>query len=99
MSIGIVPVVGFALFMDYLIYGLMVPLTPYSPAIAGGGDMALLYAAYSVGVLGGTPFFGSIGDRLGYRRPMIWGVALSALTVALLAVAPNYPIMLLGRLL
>jgi MFS family permease len=100
MSIMVVAVVGFALFMDYLIYGLMIPLTPYSPAIlGGGGDPALPYAAYSIGVLAGTLLLGPVGDRIGYRRPMIWGVLLSALTVATLAAAPTYPLLLLGRLI
>ena len=100
MSSKVVAVVGYALFMDYLIYGLIIPLTPYSPAgVSGGSEMALLYTAYSAGVLVGTPVFGYLGDRLGYRRPMIWGVVLSAFTVTLLALAPDYPLLLLGRLL
>jgi MFS transporter, DHA1 family, solute carrier family 18 (vesicular amine transporter), member 1/2 len=100
MSLKVVPVVGFALFMDYLIYGLIIPLTPYSPAgVLDGAELALLYTAYSIGVLAGTPVFGYLGDRLGYRRPMVWGVVLSALTVVLLAVAPDYPLLLTGRLL
>jgi DHA1 family solute carrier family 18 vesicular amine transporter 1/2 len=96
---AVVGVVAFALFMDYLIYGLTIPLTPYSPAIGGAEQLGLLYGGYSAGVLAATPLFGYLGDRIGYRRPMILGVLLSALTVALFALATNFYLLLLGRLL
>jgi hypothetical protein len=47
MSFQVVAVVGFAVFMDYLVYELIIPLTPYSPAgVEGGAELALLSAAY-----------------------------------------------------
>ena len=96
----VIGVVGFALFMDYLIYGLVIPLTPYSPAgIGDGAGLGLLYTGYSAGVLAGTPLFGYLADRIGYRWLMIAGVVLSALTVALFGLAPNFALMLLGRVL
>lgn len=36
--------------------------------------LAWLYDAYALGVLGATPLFGYLGDRLGCRRLMIVGV-------------------------
>ena len=95
----VVGVVAFALFMDYLIYGLVIPLTPHSPATGSEGQLGLLYGGYSAGVLLATPLFGYLGDRIGCRRPMIYGVVLSALTVALFALATNFYLLLLGRLL
>jgi MFS family permease len=95
----VVGVVGFALFMDYLIYGLVIPLTPYSPAISNDEQLGLLYGGYSAGVLIATPLFGYLGDRIGCRKPMIYGVVLSALTVLLFATATNFYLLLLGRLL
>lgn len=93
-------VVAFALFMDYLIYGLLIPLTPYSPAHATSeAQFGLLYGAYSVGVLLATPLFGYLGDRIGYRRPMIAGVILSAAALALFCYTPWFALLLLGRLL
>ena len=95
----LVGVVAFALFMDYLIYGLLVPLTPYSPAYGESEDhIGLLYAGYSVGVLAATPLFGYLGDRIGCRRPMIYGVILSATALALFWLAPTFYLLLLGRL-
>jgi MFS transporter, DHA1 family, solute carrier family 18 (vesicular amine transporter), member 1/2 len=92
-------VVAYALFMDYLIYGLLIPLTPYSPAHATSEEQfGLLYGAYSVGVLVATPLFGYLGDRIGYRRPMISGVVLSATALTLFCFAPRFYLLLVGRL-
>ena len=92
-------VVAFALFMDYLIYGLIVPLAPYSPAGEMSEDrLALLYSAYALGVLAATPLFGYLGKSLGYRRPMILGAALSGIAIILFWLAPNLPLLLLARL-
>ena len=95
----IVGVVAYALFMDYLIYGLLIPLTPYSPAHATSeGELGLLYGGYSVGVLVATPLFGYLGDRIGYRQLMICGVALSAAALSLFCLAPHFHLLMLGRL-
>ncbi len=92
-------VVAFALFMDYLIYGLLIPLTPYSPAhVTSEEQFGLLYGGYSVGVLLATPLFGYLGDRIGYRRPMIAGVLLSAIALALFSFAPQFYLLLIARL-
>ncbi|MBV8914603.1 MAG: MFS transporter [Acetobacteraceae bacterium] len=91
-------VVTFALFMDYLIYGLIVPLVPYSPAGAMSEDrLALLYSAYALGVLAATPLFGLLGERIGYRSPMVLGAALSGTAVVLFWLARNLPLLLLAR--
>jgi MFS transporter, DHA1 family, solute carrier family 18 (vesicular amine transporter), member 1/2 len=95
----VVGVVAFALFMDYLIYGLLIPLTPYAPGHAVGDEgLGLIYGAYAVGVLIATPLFGYFGDRIGYRESMIYGVALSAAALVLSGFAPSFPLLLLGRL-
>jgi MFS transporter, DHA1 family, solute carrier family 18 (vesicular amine transporter), member 1/2 len=95
----IVGVVAFALFMDYLIYGLLIPLTPHSPAHATSEEeLGLLYGGYAVGVLVATPLFGYLGDRIGYRQLMIWGVALSTTALAMFCLAPYFHLLMLGRL-
>jgi len=92
-------VVAYALFMDYFIYGLVVPLTPYMPVGQPPEErLAWLYGAYALGVLGATPLFGYLGDRLGCRRLMIVGVCLSAVAAMLFWLAPNYPSLVLARL-
>jgi DHA1 family solute carrier family 18 vesicular amine transporter 1/2 len=101
-SIGklrVLGVVGYALFMDYLIYGLIVPLTPYSPAGAMSEDrLALLYGCYALGVLAATPLFGYLGERIGYRQVMIVGVLLAGCAIPLFWLAPNFLLLLLARL-
>jgi MFS transporter, DHA1 family, solute carrier family 18 (vesicular amine transporter), member 1/2 len=91
-------VVGFALFMDYLTYGLLIPLTAYSPAhVTSEQQFGLLYGAYAVGILAATPFFGYLGDRIDYRRLMIAGVVLSAAALTLFSFAAKFSVLLLGR--
>jgi MFS family permease len=93
-------VIAFALFMDYFIYGLVVPLTLYSPAgISGEEEIGLLYGAYALGVLAATPLFGYFGTRIGLKRSMVCGVALSAAATMLFWLAPDFVTMLLARLL
>src|ERR1700761_9514992 len=86
-------VVAYALFMDYLIYGLTVPLTQYSPA----GEMSedrLSLLSYALGVLAATPAFGYLGDRLGYRKPMICGALLSVAAILLFWLAPSFALLM-----
>ena len=91
-------VVAYALFMDYFIYGLVVPLTPFTPVgTMTEHQMAILYGSYAAGVLLATPLFGYLGDRLGLRRPMILGVALSATATLLFWFAPSYPLLVVAR--
>jgi MFS transporter, DHA1 family, solute carrier family 18 (vesicular amine transporter), member 1/2 len=93
-------VVGFALFMDYLIYGLVVPLTPNSPArISDESHLGMLYGGYAAGVLLATPFFGWLGDKLGCRKPMIIGVILAAIATVIFGFGSNFYLMFVARVL
>src|SRR5882724_13063633 len=77
-------IVAYALFMDFFIYGLLVPLAANSPAKATTeSQMGMMFGAYATGVLLATPLFGYLGDRLGCRRPMIIGVCLTAIATLL----------------
>lgn len=93
-------VVAFALFMDYFLYGMVVPLTPYSPAgVKDESHLGLLYLSYSVGVLLFTPVCGIFADRVGRRWPMIWGVVAQAAATALFCFAGSFPVLCAGRVL
>jgi DHA1 family solute carrier family 18 vesicular amine transporter 1/2 len=92
-------VVAFALFMDNFIYGLVIPLTPYSPVKLGSeGHIGILFGGYAIGVLGATFLFGYLGDRVGFRRTFIYGVALSGAAVCSLCLAPNFLFLFVARL-
>lgn len=96
---AVLAIVAYALFMDYFIYGLIIPLGSYSPAKATTeAQMGMMYGAYAFGVLAATPVFGYLGDRLGCRRPMIMGVCLSAFAVLLFCFGAHFYLGLLGRL-
>lgn len=91
-------VVAYALFMDDFIYELVVPLIPNTPAgELSDGMMAMLYAAYALGVLLATPCFGYLGSRFGCKPIMLAGVALSALTVVIFWSAPSYGLLQVAR--
>jgi multidrug resistance protein len=93
-------VVSFALFIDYMMYGLVVPLTPYSSAkIVGEQQMGTLYGGYAVGVLLATPLFGHLGDKYGCRLPMVIGVCLIAIATSLFAFGDSFYALLLARVL
>lgn len=91
-------VVAFALFIDYMMYGLVVPLTPYSPAkIVSEQQMGMLYGSYAIGVLLATPLFGHLGDKFGCRVPMIIGVLMISLATLLFAFGDNFYYLVLAR--
>src|SRR5262245_22102479 len=93
-------VVSFALLMDYFIYGVSTAVAEYSSGHAAGeGQFALLHGGYAIGVLTAAPLFGYLGARIGLKRSMICGVALSAATTALLGIAPGAALLFLAQLL
>src|SRR5262245_16967170 len=95
----IVGVVAFALFLDYFLYGVVVPLTPLSPAQVNSEEqLGLLYGGYAVSVLLVTPLCGYMGDRLGGRVMMIGGVVLAASATILFGLASNFSLLLAARL-
>lgn len=67
-------VVMTALFTDSFLYGMLVPLTPELNATEDEAKLAVMYGGYALGLMLATPVFGVLSDRLGHRRPMIWGV-------------------------
>lgn len=92
-------VVTYALFVDYLLYGLVVPLTAYSPAhIAGRAQLSWLYGGYAAGVLAATPIFGFLGNRVGAHRIVIAGVVFSGMATLLFWFGAAFYLAFLARL-
>src|SRR3954466_9489970 len=82
--------VALALFVDYFLYGAVIPLAPHAPAgIIGEDQIALLFAVYAASVLVVTPFFGYFGDRLGPRFMMLTGAALTAAAALLFGIGSS----------
>ena len=64
--------VGFGIFSDSFLYGVVVPLTALSPAgVTSESALGMLYGGYAFGVLLFTPLCGILADRLGRKRPML----------------------------
>jgi MFS transporter, DHA1 family, solute carrier family 18 (vesicular amine transporter), member 1/2 len=94
-----VAVIASSLFIDYFLYGIFFPLAAHSPArLQSEEQFALLYGAYAVSVLLVTPLFGYLGDRIGGRATMLYGLALAACAIALFALASTLSVLLLARL-
>jgi MFS family permease len=89
--------IALALFIDYFLYGLMLPLMPHSPARIATRQVALVYGAYAVGALVATPLAAYLGERIGGRRELLWSLAVTALAAAILGLAPNVPLMVVAR--
>lgn len=96
---AVIVVVGFALFLDYFLYGTVIPLTPVSPAgLHSEALLGVLYGAYAISVLIVAPLFGHLGDRLGSRTIMIYGAGLAIGATVLFGLAPNFYVLLLARM-
>lgn len=73
-SPAILLVCSYALFVEEVIYGMVAPLTPESPAqISDEHTVSMLYGTYALGLLISTPILGLITDRMGRRQPMVIG--------------------------
>jgi MFS family permease len=92
-------VVTAAFFTDSFLYGMLVPLAPHSPAgIGNEGALAVMYGGYALGMMAATPLLGVLSDRLGRRRPLLWGVLGQTAATVLLAVATTFVQMMLARI-
>jgi MFS family permease len=96
----LIAVIAFALAVDYLVYGLAIPLTPFSPAgISQHQELVILAGVCGLGALVSTPVFGYLGDRFGSRRLILTGSLTLILATALLAWAPDFSVMIAARAL
>jgi len=92
-------VITYALFLDYFIYGLIVPLTSYSPVkLTGHEQLSLLYGGYALGVFAATPIFGIFGSRVGGKPIVIIGVVLSGAATLLFWLGPTLLLAFVARI-
>jgi predicted MFS family arabinose efflux permease len=62
-------------------------------------EVGVLVGAYAASVLAGTLPLGRLSDRIGRRRPFLWGLVGLGATTLLFAFATSYPLLLLARVL
>ena len=94
-------VVSLAFFTDGILYYILVPLLPDYARRFGLGPMgvAVLFGSYSVALLVCTFPLGRIADRVGRRRPMLWGLVGLASSTVLFAFSSSFPLLVLARVL
>lgn len=91
-------VVSFGLFVEEILYGVIAPLTPESPAqIRDEHFISILYGAYALGLILSTPVLAIVTDRLGRRRPMLFGVFFLLIATVLFAIGTTKEMHLIAR--
>ena len=89
-----------AMITEAIGYGMVAPTLPFMARLTGAGEdqIGLLVGIYAAVGLVAAPWLGSIANRRGHRFIIL--VGLACLTVASLAftIAPNYPSLVLARL-
>ncbi|EFE75343.1 MFS transporter [Streptomyces sp. SID5466] len=101
---SVTAVVGLLVFFEVMSGFLQVGLAPLLPDLAGhlGIGSADLNWVVSVQLLAAAvcvPLFGRLGDLYGHRRMLRIALALIAAGTVVVALAPSYEVLLLGRLL
>lgn len=96
---AIVAVIAFSFFIDYFLYGLLVPLAAHLHVRLDreGQFAAFLYGVCGLSVLLVTPIFGYFGERIGGRSVMLSGVALVGCATALYGAASSHSMLVLAR--
>ncbi len=94
-------VVSFAAFVDILLYSLIIPLMPYYAENLGAGEteLGILFAVYALALFVAAPFLGKLSDRIGRRKPMIYGLLGLGVGTLLFAHAGSMAELILARAL
>ncbi|RCX22521.1 multidrug resistance protein [Fontibacillus phaseoli] len=92
-------VVGLAIFLDMMIYGMIVPILPKYASSLGASqtDIGLLFGSYAAVLFIATPIFGFLSDRIGRRGPMLWGLIGLAAATLLFAFAESFWMLIAAR--
>ncbi|KAF4997631.1 hypothetical protein FDECE_12024 [Fusarium decemcellulare] len=101
----IVTTCSFAIFTDIFLYGVIVPVLPFSLETRVGVStgriqywVSIALAVYGAALLGGSPIWGYLADRIQNRRiPMLIGLILLTGATVFLCVSRNLPLFLVGR--
>ncbi|KAG0249866.1 hypothetical protein DFQ27_009728 [Actinomortierella ambigua] len=93
-------VTAIALFVDMVVYGVVVPILPDIVKRLGGTsrDAGFLFACYAFGLLGSTPVFAYLSDHYHNRRyPMMGGMLGMAVATFCFANANSYWMLIFAR--
>jgi DHA1 family solute carrier family 18 vesicular amine transporter 1/2 len=94
-------VVTLAIFIDMLLYGMIVPILPDYAENLGISQTAIgiLFGSYAAALLVTTPIFGVLSDKVGRRKPMLWGIIGLIIATLLFAFANTFWLLLICRVL
>ncbi|CAO3628092.1 unnamed protein product [Cunninghamella blakesleeana] len=93
--------VALTLFVDMLVYGVVIPCLPMLVIERLGGDstmVGLLFGVYAFGLLLSTPIFSILSDRYQNRRyPTLAGMLGLVVSTLAFAYADNYSLLIIAR--
>ncbi|KAJ6264402.1 hypothetical protein Dda_0548 [Drechslerella dactyloides] len=103
----IMATVTFGIFVDILLYSIVVPVLPFALVSRANVDEAsvqrwisVMLAVYGAGLLVASPIFGYVADHTKYRRsPFLWGLILLAASTAMFCVGNSIAVLVVARLL
>ncbi|MFI2115455.1 MFS transporter [Streptomyces rubiginosohelvolus] len=101
---SVTAVVGLLIFFEVMSGFLQVGLAPLLPDLAdhlgiGSADLNWVVSVQLLAAAVCVPLFGRLGDLYGHRRMLRIALALIAAGTVVVALAPGYEVLLLGRLL
>jgi multidrug resistance protein len=103
---GILAVACLAVFIDMILYGIVIPIQPRLLTSSGVPDssldihQAILLASYALGMLVSTPIFGVLSDRTGNRQiPMLLGLAALAISTVSFAFVRTFALLVVARVI
>lgn len=93
-------VVGLAVFVDMLGFGIILPVLPFQAERLGGAGAWVggLLTAYAAAQFFAAPVLGSLSDRYGRRRLLLLSLVGSTVSLALTGLAGSLVLLLLARL-
>lgn len=87
------------LFIDMLLYSLLIPIVPYFKEMLQPSStmLGVLFSSYAVAMLIATPIFGPISDRVGRRTLLLIGLIGLAASTFLFAFADTMALLIIAR--
>lgn len=94
-------VISMAVFIDMLLYSLVVPIVPLYVTKFGASQttVGILISCYAFTFIVFTPILGVVSDKFGRRGSMLWGMVVLIASTLMFAFASNMYILILARLL
>lgn len=87
------------LFIDMLLYSLLIPIVPYfKETLQPSSTMiGILFSSYAVAMLAATPIFGPISDRIGRKIMLLVGLVGLILSTVLFAFSDSMGLLITAR--